>query len=218
MFANSLCAFASAKGHKGARGSTSVSESGMEGVISRAVSTVVQMLEDRGEAADGLRALGSEGIAAAVSAAGPDAVRLDTGARDILVFLRKPNTAEISRVAAATEPERLGDVMLISPEPFRKTQQAAAFASFGPHEAFALTELMMNVARHTLVPKHVLVPRERAGAIAAAFHTANMAQFPLIRASDAMAKYIRARPGDLVMVTRACPSVGTQVAYRFCVA
>ena len=192
----------------------------METVITRAVSTIEQMLRDRGETVAGLQALGVDGLLATVSeaVANSDVVRLDTGARDILLFVRKPNTADLSKAAAATQPDRVSGVMIVAPEPFRKTQQAAAFAAFGPHESFALTELMMNVARHALVPKHEIVPRHRVGAVAEAFHVADMTQFPLIRATDGMAKYIRARPGDLVMVTRTCPSAGTQVAYRFCVA
>lgn len=187
--------------------------------IARAITTVSQMLADRGEPAPKLMSLSQADIDESIRSAVHGIVRIDTGSRDILIFTNKAKSGDLAKAASETSEQRLDNVMLITPEAFKKTQQGAAVSLFGPrHEAFTLSELSLNISRHILVPKHEIVPGDEVPDLKEMFMVSSLKQLPIIKSYDAMAKYIRARPGDLVKVTRMCPTAGTQIAYRFCCA
>lgn len=189
----------------------------MNAKITRALTTLAQMLADRGEAAPKLAALSPADIDDMISQSQQGMVRIDTGSRDVIVFVHKTKSSDLTRAGSETADQRLADVILVTPEPFKKIQSMTAVSIFGPHhESFTFADLSVNISRHTLVPKHEIVPKSEVGALKDACMVSSLSQLPLIESSDAMAKYIRARPGDVVRVVRCCPTSGTQVAYRYC--
>lgn len=189
----------------------------MENKVSRAVTTLSQMFADRGEPAPKLAALSPADIEEHVSSAVQGIVRLDTGSRDVIFFTNKTKSSDLVKAASETSEQRLSDAILVTLEPFKKTQRVTAVSHFGPrHEAFAISELTFNISRHTLVPKHEIVPAIEVPDIKASTMVSRLSQLPIIKSGDAMAKYIRARPGDVVRVTRTCPTSGTQIAFRYC--
>lgn len=191
----------------------------MNAKITRAITTLSQMLGDRGEAAPKLAALSEADVDDLAQSSTHGLVRVDTGARDVIFFSHKTKSSDLVKAASDTPEQRLARVILVTLEPFKKTQKAAATSAFGPgHEAFTLADLSLNISRHTLVPKHEIVPADRVPALKEASMVSTLSQLPLIKKSDAMAKYIGARPGDVVKVTRMCPTAGTQIAYRLCCA
>lgn len=187
--------------------------------VVRAVCTLTRILSERGEEVSGLSGLTDTAIHEHVEASRADgSVRFDTGARDIVVFLHKAKKHDLIKAAGETPSARLGDVILVVPEPMQSVHEAQVRMSFGPSaERFMLANLAIDIARHRLVPLHELVPREDVPDLKRSLGVASLAQLPMIEASDAMARYIRARPGDVVKITRICPTAGTQIAYRFCV-
>lgn len=189
----------------------------MNTCIARAVTTLAQMLADRGESDAKLASLSLADIDDLASSASQGIVRIDSGSRDVIFFVYKTKSGDLVRAASETADQRLSRAILVTIEPLKKTQKAAALTSFGPlHEQFTLAELALNISRHTLVPKHELIPKGDIPALKARLKLSSMTQLPLIASSDAMAKYIGMRPGDVVQVTRTCPTSGTQVAYRYC--
>jgi len=83
---------------------------------------------------------------------------------------------------------------------------------------FSIKELQFNIAKHSLVPKHELIHDQDAiQQIMGAYLVKSKAQFPIILKTDPMARYINAKSGDLVKITRASPSSGEYISYRCCV-
>ena len=83
---------------------------------------------------------------------------------------------------------------------------------------FELREVMFNVTKHSLVPKHeVIDEEEEINSIVKRHNVKNKLQFPLILKTDPIARYYGMKPGNLVRVTRVSPSSGEYVMYRCCV-
>lgn len=85
-------------------------------------------------------------------------------------------------------------------------------------EIFELKELLFNVSRHELVPKHEKVNDEAiVKEILAAAKIKSKTQLPIILKTDPMARYLGLRTGDVVRITRPSPTSGIYVHYRCCV-
>jgi DNA-directed RNA polymerase subunit H len=74
----------------------------------------------------------------------------------------------------------------------------------------------LNVLDHIYVPKHEIVNSAEAERIVANFN-AKPEQFPYILISDPVVKLIKAKPGDLIKITRKSETAGETVYYRFVV-
>lgn len=84
-------------------------------------------------------------------------------------------------------------------------------------QVFSLKELQINISKHELVPKHELVSDEQEIAkIVKAHNIKSKHHFPLILKTDPMSKYLNAKPGQLIKVTRKSPSAVKCVIYRCC--
>ena len=84
-------------------------------------------------------------------------------------------------------------------------------------QMFQVKELMFNVSRHALVPLHEPIRDEaQIEEILKRYRLKSKHQLPLILGSDAMARYLALKPGQLVRITRPSPSSGTYVSYRCC--
>jgi DNA-directed RNA polymerase subunit H (RpoH/RPB5) len=83
-------------------------------------------------------------------------------------------------------------------------------------QIFDLKELQFNITKHFLVPKHELVPETEVDAIIKQYSLRSKNQFPIILKTDAMAKYLNLKHGDLIKITRVSPTAGEYVEYRCC--
>jgi DNA-directed RNA polymerase subunit H len=73
-----------------------------------------------------------------------------------------------------------------------------------------------KVSTHFLIPKHELLTKDEATQVLARFNS-SPAQLPYIQSTDAIAKEIGAKPGDLVRITRSSETAGTSTYYRYVV-
>jgi DNA-directed RNA polymerase subunit H len=73
-----------------------------------------------------------------------------------------------------------------------------------------------DVMKHDLVPRHEVLSDDEARAILDKYG-ATPDQFPKIFASDAVARAIRAKPGQIVRIRRKSPTAGEAIAYRYVV-
>lgn len=71
-----------------------------------------------------------------------------------------------------------------------------------------------DVRRHVLVPKHEVMPPEKARETLEKFRVSPH-QLPLIKASDPVAKAIGAKPGDIIKITRDSSTAGKAIIYRY---
>lgn len=84
-------------------------------------------------------------------------------------------------------------------------------------QIFKIEELLINVARHSLVPRHIPIRSpDEIKKILQIYSLKTPQQLPLIISTDPQARYLALRPGELVRIERPSPSAGTYVLYRCC--
>jgi DNA-directed RNA polymerases I, II, and III subunit RPABC1 len=85
-------------------------------------------------------------------------------------------------------------------------------------QVFLIKELLFNVSKHNLVPKHeVIRDQDEINKLIQKFNLKSKLQFPAILKTDPMAKYLNIYSGQLVKITRVSPSAGESIMYRCCV-
>lgn len=85
-------------------------------------------------------------------------------------------------------------------------------------QVFDIKQLQFNISRHILVPKHEVVDREDdVKEIMERLMLKSKFQLPIIIKSDAMARYLGLKSGDVVKITRVSPTAGEYIVYRCCV-
>lgn len=83
------------------------------------------------------------------------------------------------------------------------------------YQIFSLRELQFNIPDNTLlVPKHKLISDDDEIQDILNKYQVKRNQLPLILHTDKMAKYINAKSGNLVQITRISPTSGEYIVYR----
>ena len=84
-------------------------------------------------------------------------------------------------------------------------------------QTFNLKELQINITKHELVPKHELITDDAfINELVSKYQIKSRYQFPIILKTDAMAKYLNAKPGNIIKVTRFSPTSAEYIVYRCC--
>jgi len=80
-------------------------------------------------------------------------------------------------------------------------------------EHFLISELIVNITHHELVPKHVLASDEEKESILKKFKIKE-SQLPKIMTTDPVAKYLGLKKGQIVKIIRNSETAGLHIAYR----
>jgi DNA-directed RNA polymerase subunit H (RpoH/RPB5) len=83
-------------------------------------------------------------------------------------------------------------------------------------QIFHISELMINISRHHLVPKHEVVNKKEEQAILTQY-MATKVQLPWILKTDPMAKFLGLESGQIVKITHTSLTNGEYISYRTCV-
>ena len=83
-------------------------------------------------------------------------------------------------------------------------------------EHFVVEDLLINITKHSLVPKHVKASEEEKKLVLKKYR-AKVAQMPKILVGDPVARYLGLRRGDMVKIYRKSDTCGTHVFYRIAV-
>lgn len=88
-------------------------------------------------------------------------------------------------------------------------------------EIFCIKNLLFNITKHKLVPKHELLKPDEATTIYDNYsikENQRVLKLPLLMTkTDPVSKYYDFKPGSLIKITRPSSSVGEAVTYRYCV-
>jgi DNA-directed RNA polymerase subunit H len=84
-------------------------------------------------------------------------------------------------------------------------------------QLFELRHLQFDISAHRKVPKHRIITQDELTKVLKEFHADSASLFPPIDCQDPMAKWVGARPGNVLEITGLCESSGENRRYRICV-
>ena len=87
----------------------------------------------------------------------------------------------------------------------------------GTLQYFHIKNLMFNPTRHQLVPKHTKIASDEATEVMDKYLIKGKAQMPYILHSDAIAKWLGLKQGDIVKIERINENSGISYYYRVCI-
>lgn len=208
--------------------------------VARSFATLREMLRDRGADVTSFDTLAAEDVMA-MSASRPvfsfdvpscrTRVIYDLGSKfkpaDVRKLLEPPASpaapAEGGEQPAPAASEEAGGVAAPITFVVISREQPSNTALKGIHELgldvqlFQLRELQYNVSHHEAVPRHEPIRDEvEIDAVVKRYGLKSRFHMPLILATDPMARYLALKHGQLVRITRPCPTAGTYVLYRCC--
>jgi DNA-directed RNA polymerase subunit H (RpoH/RPB5) len=85
-------------------------------------------------------------------------------------------------------------------------------------QIFEIRHLQFDISKHRKVPRHRIITDAEKVAVLKEFNIKSPTFLPKIDCQDAMAKWIGARPDDIVEISGLCEASGQNKRYRFCVA
>lgn len=85
-------------------------------------------------------------------------------------------------------------------------------------QIFYQSHLNFDISKHRKVPKHRIISDEEAQKLLKEYNLTKLSSLPKIDSQDAMAKWVGARPGDVLEITGLCVASGENKRYRYCLA
>jgi DNA-directed RNA polymerase subunit H (RpoH/RPB5) len=82
---------------------------------------------------------------------------------------------------------------------------------------FELRHLQFDISAHRKVPKHRILPNDELNAVLKEFNVTDPNKFPKIDSQDPMARWVGARPGNVLEILGLCEASGNNRRYRLCV-
>lgn len=136
-----------------------------------------------------------------------------------VMFLMAPKFKTSTALKTSLQNEQINHFIIISREKL-KTMNLRAFQEFMTNkkiEFWSLDELQFNISKHAYVPKHEIVPDNEVSDIMKMYFIKVKTNFPIILKTDPMARYLNAKSGQLVKITRNTPNSVDYIVYRYCV-
>ena len=97
---------------------------------------------------------------------------------------------------------------------FRISGQLKQTKKFSFRYQFKFNKLQSDITEHDLVPQHIVLTKEEGDKVLESYR-ARKRDMPLIRSTDAVAKYYNMKPDEIVKIIRPSPVTGEAVAYRY---
>lgn len=182
----------------------------------RALSTLTEILTARGFTADKFEPIGSSIDETKMYTFGGVLIIFSTKARvserDLTTFIEFARENNHSTGMIVVSMSRPSDTVLAGLRNYISNREAPFV------QVFELRHLQFNISKHVKVPKHRLVKDTEIPDILLACNVDKPNLFRKIDSQDPMAKWIGARPGDVVEVTGMCETSAENKRYLFCMA
>jgi DNA-directed RNA polymerase subunit H (RpoH/RPB5) len=85
-------------------------------------------------------------------------------------------------------------------------------------QIFEIRHLQFDISNHRKVPAHRIISDEEKVEMMKEYHVKDPISLPKIDSQDAMARWIGARPGDVIEVRGMCETSVENTRYRYCLA
>jgi len=184
--------------------------------ICKSLGVLSEMLKDRGLDATNLDRISEREIQAIINTRNMFSITAD---QVVIVFDLSPKFkwADTKKYIETINHDRDPNLFIIVIKEASDCKKVSDFDQ-GDFQVFAIKDLQFNRSKHVLVPKHELVKsEEEISQILINYQLKSITQLPLILKTDPMSKYLNAKPGNVIKVTRISPTCGENVVYR-CVA
>jgi DNA-directed RNA polymerase subunit H (RpoH/RPB5) len=181
-----------------------------------ALSTIQEMLTSRGLVADKFELVPSN----------MDGTKMYSFAGILLIFSTKTRVSEKELnnfLSFASENNFASGIIIVSPS---RPSESVMKVLIGHNadrdnvyvQIFDIRSLGFNISKHRKVPQHRICKENEKPEIIKNYNLKSLEQMPKILSQDAMAKFIGARPGDVVEVVGLCETSADNLRYRYCVA
>ncbi len=182
----------------------------------RALSTLTEILTARGFKSEKFDSVGSSIDETKMYAFGGMLIIFSTKTRvtekDLTTFIEFSKENGYTNGMIIVSMSRPSDTVLASLRNYISNSDVALV------QIFELRHLQFNISKHVKVPRHRLVTDDELANILTANNVDKPNLFRKIDSQDAMAKWIGARPGNVVEVTGMCETSAENKRYLFCMA
>ena len=181
-----------------------------------ALSTLQEMLESRGLTADKFELVPST----------MDGTKMYSFAGMLIIFSTKTRVSEKELnnfLSFAAENNYSLGIIIVSPSRPSESVMSVLIKHIADRDnvyvqIFEIRKLGFNISKHRKAPKHRLCKENDKPEVIKQWNLKSIEQLPKILSQDAMAKFIGARPGDMVEVIGLCETSAENLRYRYCVA
>jgi DNA-directed RNA polymerase subunit H (RpoH/RPB5) len=182
----------------------------------RALTTLAEMLTARGFKADKFDPIGSSIDETKLYTYGGMLIVFSTKSRvtekDLTTFIEFSKENNYGNGIIVVSMSRPSDTVLTGLRNYISNTEVPLV------QIFELRHLQFNISKHVKVPKHRLVSQDELPDILKANNVDKPNLFRKIDSQDAMAKWIGARPGNVIEVTGMCETSAENKRYLFCMA
>jgi DNA-directed RNA polymerase subunit H (RpoH/RPB5) len=178
--------------------------------------TLKEMLLDRGIKGETFEQVGAP----------MDETRMYTFGPVLVIFSEKTRVTPTefkNFISYATENNHTGGIIIVTPTKPSESilQLVREYISNKENQLvqiFFQSHLNFNISKHRKVPKHRILSQEEVEQLVKEYNLAKLINLLRIDSQDAMAKWIGARPGDVIEVSGMCTASGENKRYRYCLA
>ena len=188
--------------------------------IYRSFTVIKEMLTDQGKNIDHLNSI-SKSELDTMFRVNENIFQINVNDNMKLIYYMNPKfkVQDLRKYIQPSENEDITEILLVFKEKINNFNAKNIEEFDNIHlQVFLLKELLFNVSKHQLVPKHeVIRDNDEIEKLVQKFNLKSKLQFPAILKTDPMAKYLNIQSGQLVKITRVSPSAGESILYRCCV-